>query len=238
MNENRGILVGANERQEWLLAWWWDNYRRRNDYPVCFVDFGLSEKKKRWCKERGQLISLRMPPLFVRDRGEVDGTLAEEWEKSFPDTFWESREAWFKKAQACLESPYDETIWIDLDCEIVKPLEGLWGQSERVALAKDFSAISVDFPIYNSGVIVFQKNDPLIVEWAKQSIEKNALFRGDQDVLSQIIADEKLPIHELDPMYNWSIGRGERKDVVIYHWLGDAAKSVLQNKLILARLSV
>lgn len=59
-----------------------------------------------------------------------------------------------------------------------------------IALARDHAALAPRFPIYNSGVIVFQKNDPLIFEWAKQSIEKNELFRGDQDLLSQIIAEK------------------------------------------------
>lgn len=87
MNEPFGILVGSNARQEWLLSWWWENYRRHNNDPVSFVDFGLSAEKKEWCKERGRLISLRMPPLFVKDRDEVDTALVEEWESRFPDLF-------------------------------------------------------------------------------------------------------------------------------------------------------
>lgn len=235
MNEPFGILVGSNARQEWLLSWWWENYHRHNSYPVSFVDFGLSEEKKRWCKERGQLIPLRMPPLFVKDRNEVSPTLVEEWESRFPDLFWESREAWFKKPQACLQSPYKKTIWIDLDCEVVKPLEDLW-KLRGIALAKDHAALAPRFPIYNSGVIIFQNNHPLIVEWAKQSIEKNEFFRGDQDLLSQIIAEKKHPICELPAIYNWSVGDGESAEVAIYHWLGEAAKSALRNKLILEAL--
>lgn len=235
MNELFGILVGSNARQEWLLSWWWENYRRHNNDPVSFVDFGLSAEKKEWCKERGRLISLRMPPLFVKDRDEVDTLLVKEWESRFPDLFWESREAWFKKPQACLQSPYKKTIWLDLDCEVVKPLNGLL-KAPGIALARDRAALEPRFPIYNSGVIVFQKNDPLIFEWAKQSIEKNELFRGDQDLLSQIIAEKRHSISELSPIYNWSVGEGEREDVVIYHWLGEAAKSALRNKLILEAL--
>jgi hypothetical protein len=231
-----GILVGSDARQEWLLPWWWENFRRHNQYPVSFVDFGLSQEKKAWCRERGELIALRTPPLFVKDREEVCGALAEGWESHYPDTFWASREAWFKKPLACLQSPYERTIWCDLDCEVVQPLDGLMRACDDVsgiALAKDFSSQEM----YNSGVIVFQKNHPLIQEWAKQSIEKNGLFRGDQDLLSQIIAEKGLSICELSPIYNWSVGFGKREDVVIYHWLGDAAKSALRNSLIFSDLT-
>lgn len=241
LREKIGILVGANARQEWLLPWWWENFSRHNRYQVSFVDFGLSEEKKGWCRERGELITLCTPPLFVKDREEVDVTLVDQWESRFPDTFWESREAWFRKPEACLQSPYEQTVWIDLDCEIVKSLEGLLRSCDHasgIALAKDRAALTFHFPIYNSGVIVFRKNHPLILEWAKQSIEKNRLFRGDQDLLSQIIAENNFPVCELDPIYNWSVGEGKQENVVIYHWLGVAAKSTLQNKLILDSLQL
>ena len=227
-----GVLVGSDSRQEWLLPWWWENFRKHSSYPVTFVDFGLSQEKKAWCKDRGECISLRSPPLFVKDREEVESSFVEDWESHYPDTFWTSREAWFKKPLACLLSPYERTLWCDLDCEVVKPLDGLMRACDErvgIALAKDFSSDS----IYNSGVIVFQKEHSLIQEWAKQSIEKNGAFRGDQDLLSQIIAEKNIPIRELPPIYNWSVGYGEKEDVVIYHWLGDAAKSALRNRLII-----
>lgn len=239
MNQSDGIIVGSNERQEWLLPWWWENFRRHNQYPVSFVDFGLSKEMKMWCKERGELIALPMPALFVKDRDEVDDILAKEWEGRYSDIFWQSREAWFKKPHACLRSPYQRTIWIDLDCEVVGSLEDLFNtcdNSSGICLVKDCAALDSLFPIYNSGVIAFQKNHPLILEWARQSIEKNGLFRGDQDLLSQIIGENKVSIYELSSIYNWNIGFNQRKDVVIYHWLGDAAKNILKNKLILSNL--
>lgn len=235
-----GIVVGANARQEWLLSWWWNHYTKYNNYPVVFVDFGLSKEKKEWCRERGELLSLRLPPLFVQDRDEVSSSLVQAWEGRYPDGFWEAREAWFKKAAACLHSPFLKSVWIDLDCEIVKPLEALEKMAERpegIAMAVDRAAPELGYPIYNSGVIVFQKKHPLIEQWAQQSLSENGQFRSDQDLLSWIIADQKWPLCELSPFYNWGIGYGMQDEVAIYHWIGDAAKALLRNQLILDSLA-
>lgn len=239
MNESVGILLGGNERQEWLLPWWWDHFRKSNHYPVAFVDFGFSAQGKEWCRAKGQLIDLRMPPLFVRDRDEVDSHFRDEWEAIYPDGFWDSREAWFKKPAACLVSPFDRTIWIDLDCQIVGPLDPLFAEIHptHIAIAKDIVASRRSpFPIYNSGVIVFPRGHSLIVEWARQAAINNGLFRGDQDLLAHIIQSQGQVVHELSPLYNWSIGEGMREDVKIYHLVGDAAKSFLRTKLTLSEI--
>ena len=234
MKSDRGILVGADARQEWLLSWWWENYRRHNAYPVSFADFGLSEEMRSWCKERGELIDLRAASEFVKGQNEVDPLLAKEWESLYPPTFWKLREAWFKKPLACREFPYNWTLWIDLDCEIIGSLEGIWSYREfGVALAKDPFAKTAEHTIYNSGVILFQKNHPLILEWAKGSPEGNGLFRGDQDLLSHLIAKGGYALSELPPIYNWCVGRENKEGgkPFVFHFSGDLAKSYLKMKL-------
>ena len=203
---------------------------------MAFADFGLSKEKKKWCRARGELFPVHTPPFFVKDRIDVGDALAEEWESRCADTFWESREAWFKKPHACAHSPFELTLWMDLDCEITGSLEGIWAafnEASGVLLAKDQGVPDQTYSIYNSGVIAFRKNHPLILEWARQSIDRNGSFRGDQDLLSLIIAERQIPVGELPPIYNWSIGFGMRKDIVVYHWLGAAAKSVLRDQFAL-----
>lgn len=230
----RGVLVGSDARQEWLLPWWWENYCRYNSYPVTFADFGLSREMKKWCGEVGAIMPIHAPPCFVKDRSEVERALTEKWEEKYNDTFWEAREAWFKKPFACLQSPYLNTIWVDADCEVVASLEDLF--AVEFGLVRDQAAEAPDFPIYNSGVIAFKKDHPLIVKWAAESLKKNGLFRGDQDLLSSIIHEKKIPIKELDPIYNWSIGEGKNSEAAVYHWLGEAAKDLLRKGLILKDL--
>lgn len=227
-----GITVGSDLFQEWLLPWWWENYRRQNRYPVAFFDFGLSERMKGWCRERGELLQLR--GLLVKDREEVHPSLTQQWESRYGKTFWNSREAWFKKPLACLRSPFPKSVWLDLDCEVLGPVDFLFEaclHPSGIALAKDRIAAT-----YNSGVIAFQKNCSIIKAWAEQSLERAGEFRGDQDLLSHIIAERNAPICELEPIYNWNVGYGDNPKAVICHWLGESAKQALRTQLILREL--
>jgi len=234
---SEGVIVGCDEKQEWLLSWWWNHYSAHNTYPVTFFDFGLTPAQKKWCKERGRLLSLTESD-FIKERDEIRSTLVNAWEKRYPDKFWESRKAWFKKPMACLQSPYRKTIWVDLDCEIVKSLTPLFHASDpaKIGLAKDRTAPAPLYSIYNSGVIVFPSHHPLLLEWARQAMEKNHLFRGDQDLLSAIVSKNPDCIYELDPIFNWSIASGQHQDIAVYHWMGDAAKAILQSKIALDQL--
>lgn len=230
-----GIIVGSNQTQEWLLPWWWENYQRHNQYPVTFFDFGLSSEAKIWCRQKGNLVSLPMSNFFVREKEEVDLVTAQRWEGRYGEQFWASRNCWFKKPFACSLSPYDRTIWLDLDCEIVSSLQNLFSFCEHpsgFAIAKD----QIENSSYNSGVMVFKKNNTLIEQWAHLAWERNGQFRGDQDLLSKIILDARASICELPQIYNWIIGYGLNSQVVIYHWVGEIGKQLLRNQLILDNL--
>ncbi len=231
---------------------------------------------------------MRLPvaDIFVKEREEIDSSIAYDWEAYYGEQFWISRRAWFKKPLACLRSPFKRTIWIDLDCEVLGSLRGLFDTCQNpsgIALAKDQIAQSYtesdsrigrwqggalnlsqaqpmpkqlnlkgwaiqaglklsgrptqpepilkSRAVYNSGVIVFQRNLKLIKDWADQSFEKNDAFRGDQDLLSKIIADQNLSLCELPSIYNWNVGFGENSSAIICHWLGDIGKAALQAKL-------
>jgi hypothetical protein len=220
---SQGVLVGSDRNQEWLLPWWWDNYCRQNNHPVAFADFGLSLKMKRWCSERGHLVSL--PYFFALDRGEVEPETAQKWEEKYGERFWDFRSGWFNKPFACLRSPFDKTIWIDLDCEVLGELQPLFQfceSSEEICIAKDQFTDS-----YNSGVFVFRKSSLLVREWAAQTITRNGEFRGDQDLLTALIRGKSCSVSELPLIYNWPVGMGESREVIICHWIGEFAKQVL-----------
>ncbi|HSX10448.1 MAG TPA: hypothetical protein VLF94_01850 [Chlamydiales bacterium] len=226
---NRGVLVAADISQEWILPWWWEHYKRKNHLPVVFVDLGMSFEKKAWCKERGKLIPLRVFD-FAAAREEMEPSLVQKFEEEYGVRFWECRNAWFKKPLACLQSPFDTTLWIDIDCEVrccVEPLFDFPG----FALAKDQIALTSPYQVYNSGVIVFKRSLPLIERWASEAMKKSELFRGDQELLSWMIAEEKVPVTELPPLYNWSRSLGENPEAKIYHWHGINGKKVIRHEL-------
>jgi hypothetical protein len=220
--------------QQWILPWWWRHYEKSNDHPVTFIDFGMSDEAKSWCRERGTVVRLALPDIFVAERHEIDASSIDKWENTFGTDFWIRRNGWFKKPMACLLSPYQKTIWIDLDCEVrssIKPLFAHADHPSGIALAKDIHDPLSNGKGYNSGVIVFKRGLPLIEKWADEALKSNHLFAGDQDILTKLIFDHELTISELPLIYNWSRCSGENPDAAIYHWHGRHGKTVIANSL-------
>ncbi len=229
-----GIIVGSDLTQEWLVPWWLSHYRKYNTHPVAFVDFGMSEEMKKWCQAEGELVRLFVADIFVAEKKQIDPSLALSMEKACGKEFWPSRDAWFKKPLACLQSPFDKSIWIDLDCEIrgsLKPLFELCG--ENLAIARDFIP---ENPVYNSGVFAFKKGLRLIEKWADACFERNHEFRGDQDVLNALIQEQNIPLSEISPLYNWSRCHEENPEAAILHWHGPHGKAVISHQI--ARASI
>lgn len=221
MSDSKGVLVGCDESQEWLLSWWWKNYTKENKFPIAFADFGMSEKGKKWCEKRGVVQSLHLENLAVASKNEIDPALVNEWEKTL-SPFWNSRQAWFKKPFALLNTPFEKTIWMDLDCEVLGSLEPIYSYIDpksKMGLMKVRDPETVrEAILYNSGVIVFEKSSPLLKKWAKSALFQNHQFLGDQDALSQVIFEEGLPVGELPEIYNWRMCGGFRFDAVVLHW--------------------
>ena len=230
LRSTEGFLVGSDLNQEWLLPWWWENYSRHNSLPVIFADFGMSPKMKDWCKERGECICLPVYGFFAAEREEVSSENRKSWEASYGTLFWDSRNAWFKKPLACLQSPFPKTAWIDLDCEIRAPLDRIFtycGNDLGFSIARDPGSETPDSPLYNSGVFVFKHGIPLVLEWADIALELTLDFFGDQEALTHLILQKKLPICELPHSYNWSRLYSENPEAHIVHWHGARGKAVI-----------
>lgn len=238
--EKRGIIVGADRKAEWMLPWWWKHYSIHASYPVTFIDFGLSNKGKDWCLGKGNLLPFNTdiahiveatsPPVGILD------TLC-------GPTFRNHRMSWFKKPYACNMTPYKETIWIDTDCCLLKPIDSLFSfltPTRSIALAREPDAtqknakiaglIDPEEVLYNSGVIVFQKNAKAIIEWEK-ILHTNETFPGDQDALSKAIYLNKIPIAELPSTYNWPWYIAFNPTAHIIHFMGDNGKDIIRKNI-------
>src|SRR3569832_1812642 len=108
----KGILVGSDSKTEWLLPRWWKYYSLYNDLPVAFVDFGMSSKMRHWCKKRGKIIDLKCPKEFTSQKRSLPKDVAQAWQSIYKGDVWQAREAWFKKPLACLQTPFDMTVWM------------------------------------------------------------------------------------------------------------------------------
>ena len=223
---DEGIIIGVDQSLEWTVAWWLENYYKYNTHPVCIIDLGMSFEMKRWCKDRLQVIALRMADF---DNPPAKGA-RKRWKKESGTEFIGSRSVWFKKPFACLLSPFQKTLWIDVDCEIKANIKELFGYANDFAIAKDFDS-KTSYPTYNSGVIAFQKAHPIIQKWATWCKERNHIYRGDQEALSAMIDKEQIKVQILPKTYNYSRMDDETKPCKIYHWHGNPGKCVIKAKI-------
>ena len=234
--EENGVIVGSDITQEWLLPWWWDHYRRHHSHPVAFVDFGMSEEMKTWCKERGEWVPLPVADIFVAEKQDIAQSRVLEMENARGKEIWSSRHAWFKKPLALLQSPFQRSVWIDLDCQILGSMTPLFGLCEHsLAMAREDR--HSDQASYNSGVIAFKQGLPIIKDWADQVFERNHECVCDQDVLCALIHEQQLNITEIPAIYNWSRSSQNNPDAIILHWHGPQGKSAIIHQIMRANLS-
>lgn len=227
-----GIIVGADITQEWILPWWWEHYSKHNSLPVAFIDLGMSFEMKDWCKARGDLIRLRLLD-FAAEKEEVDPMIAQKFEAEFGNQFWDYRNAWFKKPFACLLSPFQQTIWIDVDCEIRGSVTPLFEYAGGInpAMAREQVDLSRSYKAYNSGIIAFRHNHSLLREWADACLTLNSNFRGDDDLFAYIVSEKGIEIDEIPPEYNWSRCSDDNPQALILHWHGAIGKRVIRNQM-------
>jgi len=212
----KGILIGSDLNTEWLLPWWWKYYSKYNNFPVAIVDFGLSPKMVKWCQKRGEVISLKSHD-FSSKKLPLD--LSKAWESIYLGDLWKARKAWFKKPLACLESPFDLTVWMDIDCEVCGPLNPLfeeWEKGVEVALVRDER--SVEEHNYSSGVMVFPKQSAVIQAWAALCLASYDQYMGDQNALTDLLLSGKFSFKEISPLYNWIMFQGYNCGALVAHW--------------------
>ncbi len=234
--KEKGIIIGCDCNQEWLLEWWWERYSAENAFPVAFIDFGMTEAAKQWCAERGDVIALSIDFSFLKPK-EDDFPDSLNYEKVWGPELWKEmygaflpieRLNWFKKPFACLQSPYKTTIWFDLDCEILGAIDDLFSvcsAEHPLALMSEYETRHFQrYPgmFYNGGVIVFTHGSQIMCQWAQGVIERSSFFWSDDNLLSALIYELQFSVIELPEVYNWKLIWGANMNAIIYHWVGSA----------------
>ncbi len=248
--KQKGVITGCSKNHEWMLPWWWMNYSLHNEYPVTFLDFGdMSPVAKQWCQRKGQLVTLQIPTEdFVANRGEVPREHGAVWETHLNLDTWLARLSWFKKPFACLQSPYERTIWIDLDCQARQSITPIFKSCENaleMAMAEEpplvledhrnRKLLLLDEMEYNSGVIVFNHGAALIQDWARRCIELNNVLRGDQEVFSRMIYERKIAFSPMHPSFNWRAHLQPSFTPLIIHYLGNCKQFILQQMILFSK---
>lgn len=236
-----GVIVGCTESQEWLLPWWYMNFRMHNEYPITFIDFGdMSGEAKEWCLKRGRLKSLCLPiENFIVSLENANPEQAEIWQWREDYDIAHARLAWFKKPFACLQSPFKRTIWMDVDCQVRNSIIPIFDYCENdfgFAIAKEHPSQQEKHEMegliqegeveYNSGVFVFRHGSSLIPEWAKMGLDQNSQLRGDQETLSRMAFNKSIKLPTLPPKFNCRYHINDEADPIIIHWLGMGQKVI------------
>jgi hypothetical protein len=241
---DNGIIVGCDSRQEWLLPWWWQNYRTHNEYPVVFIDFGMTSEGIAWCQTKGECMSLPPSQVLPAMEGEVSESTKKRWEYRYGGDIWSRRGVWFKKPAALLRSPFQYTIWLDLDCQVKASLEAVFSAlyfGIDIALVREPEYIHIIDQLenlllpgeihYNSGVVAYRRQADVLHQWVDLATTASDQFCGDQQVLSRAIHLCKPALFELSSLYNWSRILEPNPEIKIHHFHGEIGKQEIRKML-------
>ena len=240
MTAFRGVITGCDINQEWLLKWWWSHYQSCNTLPVTFFDFGMSRSARKWCQARGKVLSIELPSNIVGSKNSFSKKVQQNWETLYASTIWKARKGWLSKPLGLVQSPYEFTIWTDLDCQILKPLDELFDLplsisgvaatpevARTVNHAKQCGALLPGEKAYNTGVLFFCRQSALIAKWAENTYHRSYEFMGDGDVFNRTIFEKQLHPTKLPQKFNRYFRDGVTKDTVISHFVCSGGKHVI-----------
>lgn len=159
--------------------------------------------------------------------------LREKWEELHGFGTWKARHFWFSKPFVLLQSPFEQTIWFDLDCEVIASIAHLFYKlhSSSLVLTKDKREFSEEMR-YNSGVVIYDVKATLLTLWASACVQKNDQFLGDGQVLTELIQELGFAAAELPAKYNWIIKRGVNPEAAVLHWSGTWGKQTIQQAIV------
>ena len=214
--KNSCFVTGCDTNYEWALPWWYDNFQKHNvnKYNLVFADLGMSKKALDWCSKRGQIITSK----------------------------YKFNIAWFMKPLILSNLPYQYGIWIDLDCEIRRPLDDL----ARYA-TKGFSVTLDKWALYfcqmksipvATGVIATPTNNKILLEWVDYTINNYKNFRGDQEILNEILKKycyskkKYKDVIIMTPYWQWLRLDGDNPNAFIMHWTGSKGNEIIRQQII------
>lgn len=224
---NRTFITGCDEKTEWMLPWFLENYKKHNDLPITFADFGVSARIRIWAEDNfDKVVTIHEDNLNFKGNPK-----------------------WFLKIKALQETNGDR-VWIDTDCEILGSIYTIFNYMDptKLNIVRDKPWTKRRSEVwYNTGVVGVSENtqiDVLLQEWYRNSLvyinksqSVNPIF-GDQDILHEILRDPMkslIYINELPNEFNWlrlQLLDGENSPrKLIMHWTGAKGKEEIRRKM-------
>lgn len=240
LSMTKGVLTGCNEKHEWMLKWWLTNYTKHNSYPVTFFDFGMSPSALNFCKSKGEVITIDKPPLenIYDPIGDVP------WKKSFFNHQVSQRPIWFTKPFAFMKAPYKRNLWLDIDCEVKKPLESLinlpLGKAQFAIREYDPKAtkharkegfVNSKGHCLTTGVTLFDKDSPLLQEWIEYIYKNYSREHSEDSALANLLTQKPFDIINFSEKYNYDNPEKTLPDTYIHHHMGTHQKRTLMQNM-------
>lgn len=208
-------MTGCDQSQVWMLPWFIENYRKHNDTPICFCDFGVDQATIAWMQ------TTKVFDLFLQIKDTKVG-------------------GWFLKPYALYHSPAPTTVWLDTDCEVLGDISSVFDHVEPGKLA-----MAIDRPWakrsgeewHNSGVVGVKGKPEILRKWMNE-VQHNPK-RGDQETLHAMLPtplDKMINITEIPNKYNWlrvqlENDKEDSKDKLVMHWTGKKGKDRIKDKI-------
>lgn len=149
---------------------------------------------------------------------------------------------WFKKPFAMIQASkaYDYVCWLDLDCQVVGPIDDIFNYTEpnRLSMVEDVPwSKRRGEKWHNSGVVCFYQRPNILDEWAA-AVALNQTQPGDQEVLHQLVKHDMrrmIHINDLPRKYNTlrlDLDDGTAvQDPSIMHWTGTKGKDIIRKMI-------
>ena len=210
---DEAYITGCNEGHEWMLPWFFKNFKNHCHKPLVFSDFGLSPLG---------LAIVRENCHAVMNLGDVEES------------------GWFRKPLSMWKSPSKKTVWIDLDCEIKESIDDIFDLLEpnKLAMVEDKPWTKRrGHKWHNSGVVGFIDTPTILSQWCGAVRKYYKEEAGDQEVLDRILTPiTKLSyITDLPNEYNvlrlqTEIDNYQGK-IKVMHWTGKKGKDRIRGML-------
>ena len=208
---NKSWVVGVDYNMEDLLPWWYENIKKWAPKPhITICDFGMTKAAK---------------------------TLAKRYADTYLEYTIHERLAWFYKPRALLDTPYEYKCWVDIDCEVMAPIDDIFDYptDDKIALTRD-EGRGIDEWWWATGVNVAKGNPKILRDWSY--LCEHSDERGDQEVLRAMIAENSSyhnMIVEMPIEYQWLRIQLELNEnspnKKIVHWTGPKGKKYIREKL-------
>lgn len=210
---SKAFMVGSDANTEWMLPWFVENYKKHNNIHLTLMDFGMSDKMLNWAQENVQSIAdMRI------DTGGMP--------------------TWFLKPVSMMNSPFKRTCWIDIDCEVLGDISGIFDYvvPSKITMCLDRPwSKKFNTTMYNSGVVAFEGRPEILIKWHQRIQERP--MRGDQETLHDMLdpLSQLMYINELPHKYNVlrldHLENRVPRDVLVNHWTGAKGKNIIRDKI-------